>query len=166
MLEANGATVDRETTVAKIPAAVVERAMSTVPHEYTLGARNPEYDLPLDGEHVYISSDGCGVFARDPKTGEVRSSVKQDLADCARVVQALDNVSATSAVVSAQDCPPETRVLHEFDACVRNSREAQHRRQHQGGLGGPQPHQDGRGHGRRQGGAEAPARCSPPSSAP
>jgi len=23
--------------------------------------------------------------------------------------------------VSAQDCPPETRVLHEFDACVRNS---------------------------------------------
>ena len=41
--------------------------------------------------------------------------------NCARVVQALDNVSATSAVVSAQDCPPETRVLHEFDACVRNS---------------------------------------------
>ena len=73
MLEANGATVDRETTVAKIPAAVVERAMSTAPHEYTLGARNPEYDLPLDGEHVYISSDGCGVFCRDPTTGEVRS---------------------------------------------------------------------------------------------
>jgi trimethylamine--corrinoid protein Co-methyltransferase len=121
VLEANGAAVDRESTVAKIPAAVVERAMSTVPHEYVLGARNPEYDLPLDGEHVYISSDGCGVFARDAKTGEVRSSVKQDLADTARVVQALDNVSATSAVVSAQDMPPETRVLHEFDACVRNS---------------------------------------------
>src|SRR5512140_2848069 len=121
VLEANGAAVDRESTVAKIPAAVVEKAMSTVPHEYVLGARNPEYDLPLDGKHVYISSDGCGVFARAPKTGEVRSSVKQDLADCAKVVQALDNVSATSAVVSAQDCPPETRVLHEFDACVRNS---------------------------------------------
>ena len=30
-------------------------------------------------------------------------------------------MSATSAVVSAQDCPPHTRVLHEFDACVRNS---------------------------------------------
>jgi trimethylamine---corrinoid protein Co-methyltransferase len=36
-------------------------------------------------------------------------------------VQALDHVSATSAVVSAQDCPPETRVLHEFDACLRAS---------------------------------------------
>ena len=36
-------------------------------------------------------------------------------------MQALDNVSATSAVVSAQDCPVQSRVLHEFDACVRNS---------------------------------------------
>ena len=121
ILEANGATVDRETTVARVPAAVVEKALSTVPHEFTLGARNPEYDLPLDGEHIYISSDGCGVSYRDPVTGEVRTSRKEDLENCARVVQALDNVSATSAVVSAQDCPPETRVLHEFDACVRNS---------------------------------------------
>ena len=121
VLEANGASVDPETTVAKIPAAVVEKAMSTVPHEFTLGARNPEYDLPLDGEHIYISSDGCGVFSRDPISGEVRSSRKEDLENCAKVVQALDNVSATSAVVSAQDCPTETRVLHEFDACLRNS---------------------------------------------
>src|SRR5665648_417748 len=121
ILEANGASVDRETTVAKIPAAAVEKAMSTVPHEFTLGARNPEYDLPLDGEHVYISSDGCGVFYRDPASGEVRSSRKEDLENCAKVVQALDNVSATSAVVSAQDCPTSTRVLHEFDACVRSS---------------------------------------------
>ena len=101
VLEANGASVDPETTVAKIPAAVVEKAMSTVPHEFTLGARNPEYDLPLDGEHIYISSDGCGVFSRDPISGEVRSSRKEDLENCAKVVQALDNVSATSAVVSA-----------------------------------------------------------------
>ena len=120
ILEANGATVDRGTTVALIPADLVEQALGTLPATFTLGARNPEYDLPLDGEHVYISSDGCGVFARD-FDGTVRSSRKKDLEDCARVVQALDNVSATSAVVSAQDCPPETRVLHEFDACVRNS---------------------------------------------
>jgi len=121
VLEQHGATVDRETTVAKVPGEVIERALATVPHEFTLGGRTPEYDLPLDGEHLYISSDGCGVFARDPATGEVRSSRKEDLENCARVVQALDNVSATSAVVSAQDCPIQSRVLHEFDACVRNS---------------------------------------------
>jgi trimethylamine--corrinoid protein Co-methyltransferase len=121
ILEEHGATVDRETTVAKIPGALVEQALASVPHEFTLGGRTPEYDLPLDGEHIYISSDGCGVSYRDPDTGVVRSSCKQDLENCARVVQALDNVSATSAVVSAQDCPTQSRVLHEFDACVRNS---------------------------------------------
>ena len=120
VLEAHGASVDRQTTVATIPADLVEKALGTLPEQFTLGARNPEYDLPLDGEHIYISSDGCGVFARD-FDGTVRSSRKKDLENCARVVQALDHVSATSAVVSAQDCPPETRVLHEFDACVRSS---------------------------------------------
>ncbi len=121
VLEASGVAVDRETTVARIPAAVVERALQTLPAEFVLGARDPEFDLPLDGEHLYISTDGCGVFAREAD-GTVRPSVKDDLARAARVAQALGNVSATSAIVSAQDCPPETRVLHEFDACVRNAR--------------------------------------------
>jgi trimethylamine--corrinoid protein Co-methyltransferase len=120
ILAEHGAEVDYETTVAKLPAALCERAMSTVPEQFVLGARDPEYDLPLDGEHVYISSDGCGLSHRD-FDGVIRPSRKEDLVNCARVVQALPNVSATSAVVSAQDCPVETRVLHEFDACVRNS---------------------------------------------
>ncbi len=121
ILEAHGASVDREATVAKLPPDLVERAMATVPTSFVLGGRTSEYDLPLDGAHVYLSSDGCGVFRREAD-GTVRPSRKSDLEDAARVVQALDNVSATSAIVSAQDCPAETRVLHEFDACVRNSR--------------------------------------------
>jgi trimethylamine--corrinoid protein Co-methyltransferase len=121
ILAGHGAEVDRRTTAAKLPGDLVERALASVPKSFTLGGRTPEYDLPLDGEHVYLSSDGCGVFARDPRTGEVRPSSKRDLEDAARVVQALEHVSATSAIVSAQDCPPQSRVLHEFDACLRNS---------------------------------------------
>jgi trimethylamine--corrinoid protein Co-methyltransferase len=121
ILAEHGAEVDRETTVAKLPGNLVERALTTMPEAFVLCGRNPGYDLPLDGEHVYISSDGCGVSVRDRTTGAVRPSRKQDLADAARVVQALGHVSATSAIVSAQDCPPQSRVLHEFDACLRNS---------------------------------------------
>ena len=120
ILEDNGAQVDRATTVARIPGSVIEGALRTLPGQFTLGARNPEYDLPLDGEHVYISTDGCGVSCRETD-GRVRPSVKDDVARSARVAQALEHVSATSAIVSAQDCPAETRVLHEFDACVRHS---------------------------------------------
>ncbi len=121
VLEAHGATVDRETTVARIPAAAVEEALSTLPHAFTLGGRTPEFDLPLDGEHAYLTSDGCATFVRDAD-GTVRASTKQDVYEAARVVDGLANLSATSALVSAQDAPPESRVLHEFDACLRASR--------------------------------------------
>jgi trimethylamine--corrinoid protein Co-methyltransferase len=121
VLEANGATVDRETTVARIPAEAVERALATLPRSFTLGARDPAFDLPIDGEHAYLTSDGCATFVRLPD-GSVRPSAKQDVHDAARVVDGLPNLSATSALVSAQDTPEESRVLHEFDACQRGSR--------------------------------------------
>jgi len=121
VLEAHGAVVDRETTVARIPQTAVEEALRTLPSGFTLGGRTPEFDLPLDGEHVYLTSDGCATFVRDAD-GSARPSVKQDVYDAARVVDGLPNLSATSALVSAQDAPEESRVLHEFDACMRASR--------------------------------------------
>jgi len=121
VLEAHGAIVDRKTTVARIPAAAVEQALSTLPRTFTLGGRTPEFDLPIDGEHVYLTSDGCATFVR-AADGTVRPSTRQDVYDAARVVEGLPNLSATSALVSAQDAPNESRVLHEFDACMRASR--------------------------------------------
>jgi trimethylamine--corrinoid protein Co-methyltransferase len=121
VLEAHGATVDRETTVARIPATAVEEALTTLPGGFTLGGRTAEFDLPIDGEHAYLTSDGCATFVREAD-GTVRPSVKQDVYDAARVVEGLPNLSATSALVSAQDTPEESRVLHEFDACMRASR--------------------------------------------
>jgi trimethylamine--corrinoid protein Co-methyltransferase len=121
VLEAHGATVDRQTTVARIPASAVEEALASVPRSFTLGGREPGFDLPVDGEHAYLCSDGCATKVREAH-GTVRQSVKQDVYEAARVVEGLDNLSATSALVSAQDMPEESRVLHEFDACMRASR--------------------------------------------
>jgi trimethylamine---corrinoid protein Co-methyltransferase len=120
ILAEHGASVDRETTVAKLTPAMIDTALASRAESWTVAGRLPEFDLPFDGEHVYLSGDGCGVFKRE-FDGSVRSSRKQDLADAARVIDALPNISATSAIVSAQDCPTQSRVLHEFDACVRNS---------------------------------------------
>jgi trimethylamine--corrinoid protein Co-methyltransferase len=116
----HGGEVDYESTVARLSPELVEKALASLPASITLGARDPQYELPFDGEHVFLSTDGCGVFRRE-FDGTVRPSCKQDLYEAARIAQAMPNVSSTSAVVSAQDCPPETRVLHEFDACVRGS---------------------------------------------
>jgi trimethylamine--corrinoid protein Co-methyltransferase len=120
VLEAHGATIDRRTTVAKLPPELIERAVGTIPRAFTLGARDPFYDLPVDGAHAYLAVDGCAVFVREAD-GTVRPSRKQDVVDAARLAHGLDAIAATAAIVSAQDALEQSRVLHELDACLRGS---------------------------------------------
>ena len=44
LLEAAGARVDYSEKIAHIPPALVERALDAAPKQFTLGARNPQYD--------------------------------------------------------------------------------------------------------------------------
>jgi len=116
ILESHGARVDRVTSIARIPTPVVEDALKSAPPAYTLAARNPARDLPLDGNHVFLGTDGCGVQVQEAFTGELRTSTKKDVADCARVADALEEIGFWWAMVSAQDCPPQSRGLHELEA--------------------------------------------------
>ena len=103
ILEAHGATVDRDTLIAKIPGRVVEEALKTAPPIYTLAARDPSQDLPLDGQHVFLGTDGCCIEVIDAFTGERRRTTKKDSGDCARVADALEEVGFWWSMVSAQD---------------------------------------------------------------
>jgi len=119
--EAHGARVDRGTEIVKIPGALLESALRTAPPTYTLAARDPSQDLPLDGNHVYVGTDGCGFEVIDIATGLKRRSTIRDVADIARVADDLEDVAFHWVPVSAQDCPPETRGLHEILAIWGNS---------------------------------------------
>jgi trimethylamine--corrinoid protein Co-methyltransferase len=118
---AHGATVDRETSVVRIPADVIDTALRTAPPVYPLAARDPARDLSLDGKHVYLGTDGCGIEVLDPWSLEVRRSALSDVADIARVADALDAIAFHWVAVSAQDRPPETRGLEELLAVWRSS---------------------------------------------
>ena len=119
--ESHGATVDRDTMIVKAPAHVIKDALKQAPPAYALAARAPAQDLPLDGNHVFVGTDGCGVQVIDINTGELRRSELQDVADIARVADHLEEVAFHWVAVSAQDCPPETRGLHELRAVWENS---------------------------------------------
>ncbi len=119
--EAHGATVDRDTMIVKVPGHVIEEALKRAPRAYTLAARDRSQDLPLDGNHVFVGTDGCGVEVIDVETGERRQSCLRDVADIARVADCVEDVAFHWVAVSAQDCPPETRGLHELCAIWENS---------------------------------------------
>ncbi|HEX6306144.1 MAG TPA: trimethylamine methyltransferase family protein, partial [Anaerolineales bacterium] len=82
---AHGADVDHESMIVKVPGEVIESALKHAPSTYTLAARNPGQDLPLDGNHVYVGTDGCGVEVIDLEDRVRRRSVLTDVADIARV---------------------------------------------------------------------------------
>ena len=119
--EANGAAVDHEKMIVKVNPQIIESALQKAPPKYDLCARDPQQDLPLDGNHVFAGTDGCGVEIIDIHSGQRRTSVLQDVADVARVADATEEVAFHWVSLSAQDKPAETRGLHEMKAIWENS---------------------------------------------
>lgn len=119
--QAHGADVDWQTGVVKAPGQLVEDALKSAPPAYTLAARNPNQNLHLDGNHVYVGTDGCGVEVLDIYSGERRRSCLQDVADIARIADATEEIAFHWVAVSAQDRAPQTRGLHELSAIWQNS---------------------------------------------
>lgn len=119
--EANGADVDRDSMVVKVKPEIIEEALKKGKPVYDLAARVPEQDLPLDGNHVFVGTDGCGVQVQDIRTGELHRSSLQDVANIARVADAVEEVAFHWVAVSAQDKPAESRGLHEIKAIWENS---------------------------------------------
>jgi trimethylamine--corrinoid protein Co-methyltransferase len=119
--QAHGAEVNHETMVVRARPALIEKALKSCPPAYNLAARDSSQDLPLDGNHVYVGTDGCGVEVIDFETGVRRISCLQDVADIARLADATEEVAFHWVPVSAQDKPAETRGLHEIRTIWANS---------------------------------------------
>jgi trimethylamine--corrinoid protein Co-methyltransferase len=116
-----GAEVDFERMVVKARGELIESALKRCPPAYSLAARDPQQDLPLDGNHVYLGTDGCGVEVIDIASGQRRTSRLQDVRDIARVGDAMEQIAFHWVPVSAQDAPAGTRGLHEIKAIWENS---------------------------------------------
>ncbi len=119
--EAVGAEVDHEKKIVRVKPQIIEDAIKKAPPAYKLAARDPQQDLQLDGNHVNLGTDGCGVEVIDINTGEKRTSCLQDVRDIARIADATEEVAFHWVAVSAQDAPVEARGLHELKAVWESS---------------------------------------------
>ena len=85
ILEKNGAKVDHESGIARIPAEMVNQALQTAPKSFVCGARVPERDFALPSTYSGYVLDNGGIFTRDFKTGERRNATEQDHYEFLRV---------------------------------------------------------------------------------
>jgi trimethylamine--corrinoid protein Co-methyltransferase len=116
----HGAWIDKDNEIVRLPPELVKKAMSTAPRSFTLGGREERFDLLLDGRNSYLSTDGTGVHVIDMETRQVRESRKGDIAQMARVCDALPLVSFFWPMVSSQEYG-HTAPLHNCHAALTNT---------------------------------------------
>jgi trimethylamine--corrinoid protein Co-methyltransferase len=116
-----GADVNRAKQIVKVEPEMIESALKKAPPVYVLGARVEKQDCSLDGNHVFLATDGCGVEILDIQTGKRRSSCLQDVADIARIADGTEEIGFHWVALSAQDKPAGSRGLHEIRAVWQNS---------------------------------------------
>jgi len=113
--------VDREKRNVRIPATIVEEAIRSTPPAVLYAGRTPERDFLVEANRVYFVNFDEGVKYIDPWTREQRDPKIKDVADCARLVDAMSDIDGYESAVGATDVPTETYALHGLEAALLNT---------------------------------------------
>src|SRR5512138_554852 len=131
LLEKNGARVDWDTGIARLPRELVREALALAPRAFVLGARNPQHDYPLPSPVSHYAVDGTSAFALDFETGEKRYGTMQDIERSLRIFQQMDMGVMAWAPTVASEAPASSRPLHEFVGIMKYcSKHGQHEVHH------------------------------------
>lgn len=115
----NGARVDGNRVY--IPEWMVQEALASVPCRVAMGNRNGGRAMFLEKNRVYYGTGSAAQYVMDVYSGERRPAAKQDVANAARIADALENVDFIMSMSLASDAPKMAAFIHEFEAMVLNS---------------------------------------------
>ena len=112
--------------VVRFPKKIVEQAIASTPKRLTIFSRDGEPVMTLGGgnmggENTYFGTGSDLKQTYDLFTGELRLSVAQDIANMARVADALPNIDFIMSYGIPSDAPFERLYRTEFFEMVTNS---------------------------------------------
>ena len=106
ILKEAGAEVDENSGRVRFPRALVEASLRQATKDFTLGARRPNWDFPMNKGECQLTVSGQGTQAIDRQTGEYRNSLFSDWLDATRLGDALDDIGIYGGIVTATDRDP------------------------------------------------------------
>jgi trimethylamine--corrinoid protein Co-methyltransferase len=77
--------------------------------------------MALESTRAYYGTGSDTIATIDPYTGERRPTLKSDVADAARLCDALPNIDFVMSMGIAQDVPEAISDLHHFEAMILNT---------------------------------------------
>lgn len=119
LLNAAGALINGDQ--AKIPAWLLQQALTTAPCKIVIYDRNGNRALSLEKGKTYYGTGSDTPFIIDIDTGQRRRSVKQDTINAARIADALENIDFIMSMAKASDVPDLRTDRHHFEAMTLNS---------------------------------------------
>lgn len=114
-----GASVDG--CRVRISPAMVDAALRTVPRRVLLAGRLAEHDVVLEGRRVYAGTGGSPTMISDPGADTPRPGTLSDLAQLARLADALEHCDFVVVPLYPTDIPKEDVPVNRFYACLRNT---------------------------------------------
>ncbi len=121
MLKNVGCNVDYTTGIAKVPRKVLMDYVKLAPSRIRLCGRNKNRDCVVEPGRVFFDGGGGAVQTLDIRTGEARDSTLKDLAETAKITDALCNIHIMDTPCTAGDIPLGELDVNRLFAIANNS---------------------------------------------
>ena len=105
----------------RLPQSLIEDTLDKAPSRVVLAGRNPDNDLILEGARVHIGTGGAALQVLDLETSKIRKAVLRDVADMARIVDALDNIHFYLIPIYPTDMSKENVEINKYYASLANT---------------------------------------------
>jgi trimethylamine--corrinoid protein Co-methyltransferase len=120
LLQKKGLKVEDGNRV-RIPAGLVEWALSIAPKRAVICDRNGRRAMPLERNNVFFGPGSDCPNVIDVRTGERRRGTLQDIVDATRVCDALPNIDFLMSFCIASDVEQEVADRYQMRAMLMNS---------------------------------------------
>jgi trimethylamine--corrinoid protein Co-methyltransferase len=125
MLGDGGADIDGKRMIARIPEGMVNDAVKKAAKELVLCSRDGKHDLKIPVDSVpFVGSNGIGTYMTDLETGRKRETTRKDIADFARLADALTGIDFFWSNVTAMEVPASLHMIYAqweaFKNCTKN----------------------------------------------
>lgn len=116
----NGANVNEETHIVKIPAYMVEDALRTIPKTFRACGRDPKKDWINENNRTGFVNFGEAVQMIDPYTRELRKATRKDVDEVTRVCEAMDQIIIFERAIAPSEVDPDVAQVHIAESFYNN----------------------------------------------
>ena len=105
----------------RVPAYLAEEALRSAPRQIALYDQKGNKAMPLVDGNPFYGTGSDATFTLDLETGQRRRATLKDVANFARLVDGLDNMSFAMSMANPEDAPIEDIYVHAFAEMVKNT---------------------------------------------